>query len=138
MTDVQHTPDAEPARVTLSVPAKSAFASVVRSTATGLAARLDFTIDEVEDLRIAVGEADALMLEVAAPRASLDTVFTLAPGFIQAQLTVATVPGAELDINSFAWQVLNTLADTCTHDTVDDTITLTLTVTSALSDLLER
>lgn len=138
MTDVQHTPDAQPAQVTLSVPAQSAFASVLRSTAAGLAARLDFSIDEVEDLRIAVGEADALLLEVAAPGATLDTVFSLSPGSVRAQLSVSTVTGASLDTNSFAWQVLNTLATSCAVTSVDDEITLTLTVTSAISDLLER
>ncbi|WP_219635580.1 hypothetical protein [Nocardioides ungokensis] len=41
----------------LKVPADSAYVSVLRTTTAGLAARLDFPIDDIEDLRIAVGEA---------------------------------------------------------------------------------
>ena len=45
------------ADVELRLPAEGAYATVVRTTAAGLAARLDFTIDDIEDLRIAIGEA---------------------------------------------------------------------------------
>ena len=41
--------------------------TIVRTSAAGLAARLDFTIDEIEDLRIAIGEATALLLPAADP-----------------------------------------------------------------------
>ncbi len=56
------------ADVELRLPADSAYVSVLRTTTAGLAARLDFTIDDIEDLRIAVGEACALVLPEADPR----------------------------------------------------------------------
>ena len=46
----------------------------------GLAARLDFTVDDIEDLRIAVGEACALVLPEAAPGGDLEAEFRLTPG----------------------------------------------------------
>jgi hypothetical protein len=39
----------------LVLPAESACVAVLRMTTAGLAARLDFTLDDIEDLRMAVG-----------------------------------------------------------------------------------
>ena len=44
-------------QVTVCMPAEGAYLSVLRTATAGLAARLDFTLDEIEDLRIAVDEA---------------------------------------------------------------------------------
>src|SRR6478735_3271011 len=49
--------------VDLRVPADPAYLAVLRTATAGLAARLDLTLDEIEDLRIAVDEACALLLE---------------------------------------------------------------------------
>ena len=48
--------------VRLRLPAVGAYLSVLRTATAGLAARLDFTLDEIEDLRIAVDEACAMLL----------------------------------------------------------------------------
>ncbi len=48
--------------VDLRVPADPAYLAVVRSTTAGLAARLDLTLDEIEDMRIAVDEACTLVM----------------------------------------------------------------------------
>ena len=61
-------PQVDRADVELRLPADSAYVSVLRTTTAGLAARLDFPIDDIEDLRIAVGEACALVLPEARPR----------------------------------------------------------------------
>ena len=97
-------------RARLRLPADSAYVSVLRTTTAGLAARLDFTIDDIEDLRIAVGEACAMVLPEADAGSDLTCRFFMAPG----RLTVTvTVPGAATrrtpDHDSFAWQVLTTL-----------------------------
>ena len=54
-------------RVTIQMPAEGAYLSVLRTATAGLAARLDFTLDEIEDLRIAVDEACGMLLGQAAP-----------------------------------------------------------------------
>ena len=54
-------------QVTVRMPAEGAYLSVLRTATAGLAARLDFTLDEIEDLRIAVDEACAMLLSQAVP-----------------------------------------------------------------------
>ena len=104
-------PDGRP-DVELRLPADGAYASVVRTTTAGLAARLDFTIDDIEDLRIAVGEANAMVLEHADEGSDLTVAFQLAPGHMVVTLTVDASVVPEPDLDSFAWQVLTTLAST--------------------------
>ena len=55
------------------MPADTAYVAVLRTTTAGLAARLDFTLDDIEDLRIAVGEACAMVLEQARCRTATCT-----------------------------------------------------------------
>jgi serine/threonine-protein kinase RsbW len=104
------TPDAR-ADVELRVPADGAYASVLRTTAAGLAARLDFTMDDIEELRIAVGEALALVLPEADPGADLTCGFHLGSGTMTVEIRTEAVDEPQPDYDSFAWQVLDTLAD---------------------------
>ena len=53
------------------MPADPAYISVLRTVTASLAARRDFTIDEIDDLRIAVDEASALLLPHATAGAAL-------------------------------------------------------------------
>lgn len=98
------------AAVSLRVPADGAFVAVLRTTTAALAARLDFTLDDIEDLKIAVGEACALVLPEADEGADLDCDFHLGPGLLSVGLAVAATSPAPPDLGGFAWQVLTTLA----------------------------
>lgn len=98
--------------VHLDVPASPVYIAVVRTAAAGLAARVDLTLDRIEDLRIAVGEACALLMPQQAPSAPGDTlscVFML----VEASLTVAVSgPSSMLpERSSFAWAMLSALVD---------------------------
>ena len=98
------------ADVSLRVPADGAYVSVLRTMTAGLAARLDFTVDDIEDLRIAVGEACALVLPEADPSGDLEAEFRLGPGLLSVTVGVPTDGPRDPDYESFAWQVLSTLA----------------------------
>ena len=94
--------------VELRVPADPAYLAVIRTAAAGLAARLDLTLDEIEDLRIAVDEACALLLDQnRLPGASLTTVFTSHDGTLQVEVCGPARPLP--DRTSFAWAVLEAL-----------------------------
>src|SRR6478672_2369275 len=95
------------ADVELRIPADGAYVSVLRTTTAGLAARLDFPIDDIEDLRIAVGEASAMVLPEADPGGELLCRFYLRPGELTVSVGVtASHAVAAPDYDSFAWQVL--------------------------------
>lgn len=122
-------------RVELSVPADPAYLVVLRTATAGLAARADMTIDEIEDLRIAVDEACALVLgdessapppppgggtstSAAAAAATIDAVFELGH---QGMLVRVSGPASALpERSSFAWSVLEALVDALDAGTGED------------------
>ncbi len=77
--------------VELTVPADPAYLSVLRTVIASLAARRDFTLDEIDDLRIAVDEAGALLLPHASPGSQLSAVFGGEVTSLRAEVSV-TVP----------------------------------------------
>ncbi|HZI95985.1 MAG TPA: anti-sigma regulatory factor [Actinomycetales bacterium] len=94
-------------QVELRVPASPAYLAVLRTASAGLAARLDLTLDEIEDLRIAVDEACALLLADGSPDDDLVAVFDLETDVLAVQVTgpARRLPQRE----SFAWAVLEAL-----------------------------
>lgn len=97
--------------VSIRLPADSAYLSVLRTATAGLAARLDFTLDEIEDLRIAVDEACAMLLGEAVPGTDLTAEFELTGQEMHVRVEVATVGSSAPKRDDFAWMVLTALAD---------------------------
>jgi serine/threonine-protein kinase RsbW len=63
--------------IQLVLPATPEYARIARLTVAGLASRGGFGYDDVEDLRIAVGEACSLLLQRSTPGGSLRFSFDL-------------------------------------------------------------
>ncbi len=124
----------ESADVELRLPADGAYASVLRTTTAALAARLDFTIDDIEDLRMAVAEATAMVLEVADVGTDLVSSFALRAGEMTVSVSVGAESPVEPDYDSFAWQVLTTLATRATVEATDGRYTVSMTVSSTALD----
>ena len=97
-------------------PPTALMSRVLRTMTAGLAARLDFTVDDIEDLRIAIGEACALVLPEAVPAADLEAEFRQTPAHSTVSVRVADVGSGRPDHESFAWQVLSTLAAQTTRE----------------------
>jgi serine/threonine-protein kinase RsbW len=95
--------------VTIRLPAAGAYLSILRTATAGLAARLDFTLDEIEDLRIAVDEACAILLAQAEPGADLECEFELSRDVIRISVSVLTLDGQPPARDTFAWTVLSAL-----------------------------
>jgi serine/threonine-protein kinase RsbW len=123
------------ADVELRLPADSAYVSVLRTTSAGLAARLDFTLDEIEDLRMAVGEASALVLPQAKEGTDLVCRFFMQPGLLTVVVGVVAGSATAPDIDSFAWQVLTTLADDASASVDSGRLAIALTMRSELQDV---
>ena len=123
-------------QVVVTLPAASAYLSVLRTATAGLASRLDFTLDDIEDLRIAVDEACALLLADAAAGSELRCAFELADGYIKIDVTVEVIGGSLPSKDSFAWTVLSALAGEVDATTDDGRVTVSLTKRRSL-DLID-
>jgi serine/threonine-protein kinase RsbW len=98
--------------VHLDIPASGAYLAVARAAATGLAAQLHFTYDQIDDLRIAVDEA---CTQLMARRGSADTIhlaYRLDGSELWVEASVeAADRGGPLERDTFAWQILTALSD---------------------------
>jgi serine/threonine-protein kinase RsbW len=120
------TPDVE-----LRIPADSAFLAVLRTATAGLAARLDFTLDDIEDLRIAVDEACAMVLPQAKEGSDLTCAFTLGNGRLDVAVSAECDHPRQPSRDGFAWTVLAALTSSVTAEVSDDRLTITLSRNTA-------
>jgi serine/threonine-protein kinase RsbW len=96
--------------IVLTVPAEVGYLGVLRTATAGLAARLQFALDEIEDLRIAVDEACAMLLAISVRGAELECRFSVTDDALTVEVAVDTVPRSQLpSTSSFAWKVLTAL-----------------------------
>ncbi len=97
--------------VLVRVGASAAQLPPLRVVAGDLAARADFDLDAVADLRLAVDEAAAELVAVAAPGASITCTFLVGDEGVDATVTVPVELATTLRTDSFGWRVLSTLVD---------------------------
>lgn len=88
----------------------------IRAVAADLAARADFDLDSIADLRMAVDEACTALVGIAGPESTLTCTFAVMPDRIEVEVTIplpAGAPGggAMVATDTFGWRVLQTLAD---------------------------
>jgi serine/threonine-protein kinase RsbW len=122
----QSEPSTTSDEVELRIPAAMSYVSTLRSLTAGLAARCDLTLDQIEDLRIAVDEACALLLPHALDGADITARFRLAPGLFEVTAAVPALDAAEPDREGFAWTVLAALAEELTVDSKDGELSISL------------
>lgn len=98
--------------VTLTLPAQAEYVNIARSVAAGIAAKASMTLDDIEDVRLAVDEACAhLLAHSAAGRLTIE--LSRADGLLE---IAAGVNGAIDKVPDggdgvIAWRILETLAD---------------------------
>ena len=112
--------------VVLRIPAEAAYVSVVRTATAGLAARLDMTLDDIEDLRIAVDEACALLLADAHVASDLTCTFTVADSSLTIDVEAPTRSGKAPAQDTFAWTVLTALAGDVTAEAKNGVVRISL------------
>ena len=98
-------------RLELKVPTTATQLPAVRAMAADLALRMDYDLDAVEDLRLAVDEACATLSQIAAPDAPLTVVFETSRAGLHIDAWVPTAQGADVPRDGFGWAVLATLVD---------------------------
>ncbi|TYL45934.1 anti-sigma factor [Nocardioides sp. BGMRC 2183] len=119
--------------VEIRLPADGAYASVLRTLAAGLAARLDFTMEDIEDLRMVVSEAASLVLDQAAADTVLTCTFDLSQtDRLSLEISTDTTAPASADYENFGWQVLAVLAEDAAIETSATRFSVRATVLSAI------
>lgn len=103
----------EPVRfLELRTAASSMMIPTIRTIAADLAARADFDLDSIDDLRMAADDLCDMLLSIAADTAILSCRFTVSSERIEVAVEVDVDEGADpLPTGSFGWRVLECLAD---------------------------
>jgi serine/threonine-protein kinase RsbW len=99
--------------VRVSVPARPEFVHVLRAVTAAVAGHLPLSLDDVDDLRLAVDEACARLLTLPGEPRTFLLDLRPRPGRVEIVLAVdatATWPSAGLE-DSLAWRILGALAD---------------------------
>jgi serine/threonine-protein kinase RsbW len=107
--------------VTIKIPAAPAYVQVVRLVAAGLASRLKFTIDDIEDLKIAVDEVCAYLTGAQGREGDLHIGFTVTDDRIEIAGTGILAPGQKIrtDLTEFSRVILDTVVDSATLDSTN-------------------
>ena len=106
--------------VSLTVPAEGGYLGVLRTATAGLAARLQYPLDRIEDLRIAVDEACAMLLVITPRTSQLQCRFAVGELELVITISAPIKPGTALPgPQSFPWQVLTSLTAKATAEVAD-------------------
>jgi serine/threonine-protein kinase RsbW len=102
-------------QVRLAIPARPDFVHVLRAVASGMASRLDFRYDDLEDLSLAIDEACAYLLRMQPGALTLSLLLTpLEGGVLDVRASVDApsprVPPADAH-QWMIWHVLGALTD---------------------------
>jgi serine/threonine-protein kinase RsbW len=97
--------------VTLRVPPRADHVTLLRTVVSGIAARRDYTLEQVDDLRMAVEEAAVLLLRHG-EGTPLELHAIVEEHQLQVRLsTDITTTDAVIDPSSFSWMILQALTD---------------------------
>jgi len=94
----------------------------IRSMAGNVATRADFDMDTIADLRIAVDEACATLLNAARPDGTLVCRFSVGDSVLRFTAAVQTSATEAPGTGTFGWQVLTTLTDSVRYWIDSDTV----------------
>ena len=108
--------------VRLSLPASRDYVRVVRLTASAIATNLDFDVDELDDLRVGIGELANVALEASQPGATLEIVFTVAGSELRIEGTVSAEAGRVVELDSLTRQILEGVVDDYSIEIGDGTV----------------
>ena len=107
--------------IRLSLPALFPYGRVARLAVTGLASRNGYSYDDVEDLRIAIGEVFGLLVPEERPDARLQLTCVLLPESLD--ITAALAPSTPIErITDLSRQILAAVVDDAAIDEADGRI----------------
>jgi serine/threonine-protein kinase RsbW len=124
--------------IRLTIPATSTWVVLARTTATACCARLDFDVDRLEDVRLAVDEVATMLIAEAQPGTDIQCEFApYADGRLEITLRARTTHGTLPPTNTFAWAVLTALVDDITTAVDSTALTVVLRTSRATASTVE-
>ena len=107
--------------ISINIPASPEYLKVVRLIVAGLASRLRFTIDDIEDLKIAVDELSAYLTGAQGRDGTLDIGFDLHDDRIDIRGAghFATGTKVRTDLTDMSKMILETVVDEATLEQTD-------------------
>jgi len=96
--------------VRLSVPAALEYVRIIRLTGSGVASRLGFDVEEIENLRVAIDELASMAIE-ASDGGPLDITFQSAENELRVDGRAPAKAGAEVGIDPLTGQILKAVID---------------------------
>lgn len=114
--------------ISISIPASPEYLKVVRLVVAGLASRLRFTIDDIEDIKIAVDELSAYLTGAQGRDGTLDIGFEMHDDRIEIRGAGNFSAGTKVrtDLTEMSKMILDTVVDEATLDQTDGMPTFSL------------
>jgi serine/threonine-protein kinase RsbW len=132
------TVDPRDAVIRVSAPARPSMLRLLRSVTASVGARMSMSLDELEELRIAVDEASTLLLDRSNGGAgSLDLELTCDDRSLRARVRLEPVRPAEPDEDlrvSWPWRVISGITDDATIERSDGGLTIAFNKSAPGSD----
>lgn len=120
--------------VTIEVPARPQYVKVLRSIIASVAAGMDFSLERIDDLKMAVGEAASQLLDAAPAGHALRLEADPLPEGLRVHVAVdaSGFPWPPRAVEStLTWRVLSTLATDIDFGHSDDSSFIRLLVTTS-------
>jgi serine/threonine-protein kinase RsbW len=120
--------------VTIEVPARAQYVKVLRSILASVAAGLDFSLERIDDLKMAVGEASSQLLDAAPDGLTLKVEADPVPEGLRVDVALDSSgllwPPPDIE-STLTWRVLSTVAADIDFGRSDEGIFVRLLVTTA-------
>lgn len=114
--------------VSLKIPASPEYLQVVRLIAAGLSARLGFTLEDIEDLKIAVDEMCAYLTGAHGREGSLEVRYEVHADRLEIRGAGQFAPGHKVrsELTDFSRMILTTVVDSASLALADGVPTFIL------------
>jgi serine/threonine-protein kinase RsbW len=96
--------------VRLSVPAALEYVRIVRLTGSGVASRLGFDVEEIENLRVALDELASMAIELA-DQGELEVTFSTTDTELRIEGRAPVADGVDVGVEALTAQILKAVID---------------------------
>jgi hypothetical protein len=109
-------------RIDVSVPLRAEFGSILRTLAASVGADAGLSVDELEDLRLALSEIFSVLAETGPTEGRAFVSIDLAPGELLVSIR-SDQDDVEYELDELAWSILRSVTDS--HEVGANTFSFT-------------